>query len=128
MKKSSSALIACLTLAAVLAGSRAFAGQKWGPSLVYLSENTAQGNLTDVRTSADATQYIGCQVSASPGSSFVFCAARNAAGLAKGCSSSLPELVAVANAVEPGTYLYFSWDNTGACNYIQASHYSGFTF
>jgi hypothetical protein len=128
MNKVSRWVTAGVTLAAVLAGSQAFAGQKWGPSQVLLYDQYAQGDLTDARNSSDALQFIGCSVGASAAQTYVSCAAENAAGVTRSCyAANSPALAAIAGTIEPGTYMHFYWDASGTCTMIEAAHFSGYT-
>jgi hypothetical protein len=131
MTKKTKLMMGMIAIAAAAAGTQALAGAQWGPSLVWITDaySQANGNLTDVRRTADRTQYIGCQVYGGPGGyKYAACIAADSTGKTRTCSSTAPELIAVASQVDAGTYVVFNWDASGQCSFLQASHYSGFTF
>lgn len=92
-----------LTLAA---GGAAWAGAKVvAPVVVDLPSRSARGSLGSARNSADATQYIGCQVGAEAGAAppAGYCSARNAASTQVECVTSDANLN-VCSAITVATY------------------------
>ncbi len=135
MTKMTSVLMAGVTLAAVLAGSQAFAGYWNGPTPVWIYDDGATryatGGISDARYSADSVQYIGCGFRGSAGSTgrtSMTCHARDAAGKPLWCSSDLPSFVATAALIQQGTTLSFDADSSGRCLNIHVNRGSHHTF
>jgi hypothetical protein len=89
----------------------------------------AQGNVTDARNSADATQYIGCDVTTYPnnGTSYISCSARNAAGQYATCYTSQPSpaMVDLVQSIGPRSTVHFSYStSSGVCQWIKVSNMS----
>jgi hypothetical protein len=71
----------------------------------------AHGSFVDARRSADTVQYIACDVRARIGEDpVVGCVARSTTAGPLSCSSSRPELVAVAQALTDEGYVRFECD------------------
>jgi hypothetical protein len=93
------------------------AGSKWTYAVqVNTGGQYALGALGTVRNTSDTTQMIGCWVYAygdgSP--SMAFCGATTSTGVSASCSTSNPEMVAMAAALDGDALLRFDWDG-GLC-------------
>jgi hypothetical protein len=105
------------------AGSRATAAN------VVVHKNSdgsgyAYGAQGDARNSANGTggQVIGCLSWEAPGSAALGCSATDPNGVSQSCWASSNFLFSMAylmSAVTSDSYIYFSWDTTGACNGMQ---------
>lgn len=80
----------------------------------------AYGDLGYARNTADTVQYIGCSVTGV----IAVCAARDSTGLTRSCSTSDPDLMALARSLNGDSYLSFSWDGSGFCTTLQVRNYS----
>ncbi len=81
---------------------------------VVVQPSFAWGAFGSARASADTVQML--QVTNSRSSSFLF--ARDAAGKDGMCTTTNPDLMAIARTATSGAYVYFAWDSTGACTDI----------
>jgi hypothetical protein len=124
MKRISSTWI----VAALLVGSQALAGAKYGPNVVSLSLSfrTASGNALDARSSSDPYQAIGCSINQTldPSTTWAQCAATNAANQTLTCFTQSPALIATARELMPSTNMGFTVDTAGNCATISAYNYS----
>ena len=78
---------------------------------VDMAARVAYGSFEDTRRTADNVQYIACDVSARLGADpKVTCLARSTTAGPLSCSSSRPELVAVAQALTDQGYVRFECD------------------
>ncbi len=114
---------AAAAAATLLLGATAFAGVRvYQPVYIYSSGGVprgAYGTLGSARNSADALQYIGCQVSAWASSGMsMLCWARDAGGATAICSSSDAKLVQVALGAGGDSFVHFEWDANGSCTYL----------
>lgn len=98
----------------------AMAGFKTGQQVVIsTSSRFVNADLGYVRNTADANQYIGCEVYSSGSTPSAYCFARDSAGTYVSCYTTNTSLVNVAAALKPDDYLYFQWDTSGNCNFIE---------
>jgi hypothetical protein len=98
---------AVLLLASTAATARAGRTNYFETS-VDMAAGTALGSIVDTRRTADFVQYIGCSVAARAGDApRVTCLARSTTAGPLSCSSSRPELVAVAQALTDEGYIRF---------------------
>jgi hypothetical protein len=97
--------------------THAHAGFQSGQEVVFGS-NFADGDVGFVHNTSDATQYIGCEV----GPGWAYCYATRSDGTYHACSTSDPDLITAATAVNSTTYLTFYWDSNGACTSIEADN------
>ena len=73
----------------------------------------AYGSPVDTRHTADTVQYIACSVSFSVvAGTRVTCVARSTTAGPLSCSSSRPEVVAIAQAITDNGYIRFECDGT----------------
>jgi hypothetical protein len=106
-----------IAISLIVAGT-ALAGSH-GPIPVELYTDAAglraaRGTLRDARFSADNVQYIGCSVSVYEAGDVVgHCTAKNAAGLARSCSTTAPGMLKNINAVNAASFIYFSVNADG---------------
>lgn len=78
---------------------------------VDLAGRTAFGSVYDTRMSADAVQYIGCLVHATPGANAgVSCTARDAESERLTCGSTDAGLVQVAQSISASSFVSFACD------------------
>jgi hypothetical protein len=108
---------------------RAEAGSRATPANVVIHKNAdgsgyAYGAQGDARNIGNGTgsQAIGCLSWQASGGIAVGCSASDSGGVVQGCWASSNFLVPMAylmSAVTSDSYIYFSWDNTGACNGMQ---------
>ncbi|HEX8822994.1 MAG TPA: hypothetical protein VF794_23905 [Archangium sp.] len=122
---------------ALLLSTGALAGAKATSEVVINTTSnaptvTAMGSMGSARNSADATQYIGCQLSTnnvSSGSVTVVCFAKNAAGQYVSCVTTDPNYVNVAQSIQSDSYIRFNYDSSvgSTCTYllvVQNSYYA----
>lgn len=105
------------------------AGNRSQPANVFVHKNAdgsgyAYGAQGDARNSGSGTgsQYIGCLSWVVPGGGAVGCSASDPSGDNQACWASSNFIGAMAylmSVVTTDSYIYFSWDNTGACNGMQ---------
>ena len=88
---------------------------------------SASGTFGPAFTQCDSS-YIGCSVSAQPGvAPSIMCFAQSqGGGLAPSgsCYSNDPNIVRVVNQLTTDSYLFFEWDSTGYCQYVEVDEYS----
>jgi hypothetical protein len=83
---------------------------------VNAGSNYAYGAIPDARGSSDATQYIGCWENDYGGS----CFAVDTTGTYRSCYTTNPSYLARIRSLDSSSYIYFTWDSAGNCNYIFA--------
>lgn len=111
----------------VSAVAAATAGARYSPAVsVNTSSRSAYGSLGTARNSADAYQYIGCYTAVSSSSRFVECYATMSNSVWAYCYSSDPTFFEQARSINSDSYLYFTWDANGVCNYLQVANDSTF--
>ena len=112
--------ILVLAVGLIALSGNAMAGFKTGQAVVISTASRfVNADLGYVRNTGDTTQYIGCEVWASGSTPSAYCFARDAAGTYVSCYTTNAVLVNVAAALKPDDYLYFSWDTSGNCNFIE---------
>ncbi|MFL6647894.1 MAG: hypothetical protein ACJ8KO_08020, partial [Sulfurifustaceae bacterium] len=89
--------------------------------VINTSSRFVNADLGYVRNTADTTQYIGCEVYSSGSTPTAYCFARDAAGTYVACSTSNSALVNVAASLKSDGYLYFQWDTSSNCTFIEQS-------
>lgn len=109
---------------ALFATGPAFAGARVGPYTVTINDASriAYGAFADARATADTQQWIGCYYNASSGS----CAATNAAGTSRTCTTTNAALLEVIRTLTPESYVYFQWNTDGTCSYVLVENSSRF--
>jgi hypothetical protein len=114
-----------VSIAGALLSTVALAGTKVTSEVTISSTTTgmtAMGSMGSARNSADATQYIGCQLSTNNVSSGVVtvqCFARNAAGTYLSCLTTDPNYVSAAQAIDGDSYIRFNTESSGStCTYL----------
>lgn len=116
MKRSMLILAVC---GLALSGN-AMAGFKTGQQVVInTSSRFVNADLGYVRNTADATQYIGCEVYSSGSTPSAYCFARDVAGTYVSCFTNNASLVNVAASLKSDGYLYFQWDASSNCTFIE---------
>jgi len=116
MKDFSHRIVAAVLAMGVLAS--AFAGNKTSYEVVISTTGIkpyASGDLGYVRNTADFTQYIGCETTATLGG----CYAVNAAGLYKSCTTTDAALIDLIRSINGDGNLFFSWNPDGTCKGIR---------
>jgi hypothetical protein len=122
MKKALLAFVLALTVSGA-----AIAGVKYTtPVTINDTSRVAYGAMGTARNSTDSDQYIGCQVIATTsGSTSYTCSARSAAGVFRSCAGgNIASMVQAAASTTTDSYIYFSWDASGVCNYLVVTNYS----
>jgi hypothetical protein len=126
-------LLAGVVLAGTLAlQSVAFAGASF-PVPVTIGTNIAYGALKTARTSANASEHIGCAVYgttyAGNAPTYVSCSAASASGQYFSCSTYGPaaQMVQAALAISAGSYVIIQSDASYNCVYIYVNNNSGYT-
>jgi hypothetical protein len=109
-------------LAIVGASGSVLAGQKT-ESNVTVTATTGFGSVGTARSSADANQFIQCQITGTTGSNSVSCAARDAAGTYLTCTgnANATYLAAAVAGIGPNSRIYFAV-NAGVCTQITSSN------
>ncbi len=125
---------ACLGLAVLGVGFAAQAGWRWNNYSVSVdsTNRTASGQVGGVRDNSDTVSYIGCTVEgwvSTDGKKKLTCQARDSAGHTASCyvfswKATPTAAVEVAQSMNGDSYLVFSWDDRGVCNYVSVEHYS----
>lgn len=117
MNKRSYAFSVVMALA-LFVGSAAYAGYKatYQVSIVLGDRGSASGSLGSARSSADASQYIGCYVysysnpmPADQAGPTAYCMATNASGTFVYCRTRDSYLITQIQALKSDSYLHFSW-------------------
>ena len=111
--------IAGAVMLAALAGGNVWAGAV-SSSPVSISGSSASGSVHTARYSSDSVQSIGCGSYGGSG----FCMAASTSGAGGSCSTTNSEFIDVIRAINPGSYVYFSWDASGNCTYILVNNNS----
>lgn len=107
----------------VVTTSVAFAGRRAVyPVTVNDPGKAAYGTMADARGSTDGVQHIGCYHNATAAG----CYATNAAGLARGCTTSDAGMMETIRHVTPESYIYFQWNADATCNYVLVDNGSRF--
>ena len=102
--------VAVLLLASAAVTARA-GRTNYFETTVDMAAGVALGSFVDTRRTADLVQYISCSVAARAGDApTVTCLARSTTAGPLSCSSSRPELVAVAQALTDQGYVRFECD------------------
>jgi hypothetical protein len=115
--------IALVVLGTLAGSTLAHAGIK-NSFPVNVSSASAWGSAGSARNSLDSSQFISCNVQAWGGPAFMYCAARDAVGNYRSCSSSSAGIVAVAAAVSSDSYIYFTFDASGTCTGLSVDNNS----
>jgi len=120
-------VLAGLALVA-LAGTSAWAGQKdERPVFVSVADRLAVGALGSARASADAVQYIGCEIHTFLAPTLapqLLCMAVDAAGRTGVCTSNDERMLEAARHIPSDAYLLFSWDEQGSCVELRVTNAS----
>jgi hypothetical protein len=120
-------LAACLAALSLVAG-RGYAGYKVNGTVQITSTATvtaATGYLGSVRNSADAKEYIACQVDARPNVALqATCYAASAAGTYAQCFSSDPGIVSAALSIKGDSFINFNADANAKCTYLRVDNAS----
>ena len=104
---------------ALLASTTALAGFRSAQQVVIFDAGRfANGDLGYVSNTADTTQYLGCYSLSDLG----ICYAKDQTGLARSCSTSDPNLLAVIRSLNGDSYLIFWWDTAGHCSSIEVAN------
>jgi hypothetical protein len=107
-----------VVLALATSAAPVHAGAKWVyPVVVDTTNRRAYGNMGASRNSVDATQHLECGLAAGAPTS-MFCGATDASGTSAYCQATDASLVAVVASMSGDSYLYFTWDASGKCNYV----------
>ncbi|QSQ21754.1 hypothetical protein JY651_42490 [Pyxidicoccus parkwayensis] len=105
-----------------LAPAVAQAGTKCtSPATVDVTNRWARGALGSVRNTADTVSNIYCIVYSY---GYAFCSARDAAGVTGSCGTSDPGYINTLQAMTQDSYVYFTWDTAGTCNYMVVENMS----
>ena len=93
---------------------------------IYGNGLRVSGSLSAVRNSSNTTEYIGCKVSASAGTSpaTVSCSAQNSVGAQFNCSSNDTHIVQVALSISGDSFVNVNRDSAGTCTYISVDNSS----
>jgi hypothetical protein len=109
-----------LTLAAaMLASTAALAGLQFAMP-VFLNDYRADGDLGYVHNTVDRTQSVGCSSYGNAGT----CYATTVDGVSKSCSTSDANMLATIRSLNPASYVYFEFDATGHCTFVEADNSS----
>jgi len=129
MKKlmfATAALAAMVLVLVVVLGRPAEAGSKAVSSVVVnTGTRTASGFVGSTRNSPDSSSFLTCTVSGfSSGALAATCRARDAAGRELFCFSSVPAIVAAAQAINGDSDVFFTADASGFCTEITSGNTS----
>ena len=123
-----------LGLAVLGVALAAQAGWRWTNYSVAVdtTNRTASGQVGGARDNSDNVSYIGCTVEAwvgTDGKKKLTCQARDSAGRTASCYvysfKNYPvAAVEVSQAINGDSYLVFSWDSGGICQYLSVENYS----
>jgi hypothetical protein len=86
------------------------------------SSRRAEGSLGSARASADSSQYLACTVKSTADSIYMGCAARDASGLYRACSSYSPDLIQAALSISASSMIVFTWDANYACQTLDVAN------
>lgn len=101
--------------AALALSSTAFAGYVMTTNVVAASGSYAYGSMRDARDSANANEYIGCDVGTpATGSAYVSCYAYTGTVFSY-CYSYDAAMVEAGRSISNGDYLYFTTDASSQC-------------
>jgi hypothetical protein len=124
----------CLGLAVLGVGVAAKAGWRWNNYSVTVdtTNRTASGQVGGVRDNSDNVSYIGCTVEGwidLDGKKKLTCQAKDSAGRTASCyvfswKNTGLAAVDIAQAMNGDSYLSFSWDSKGLCQYVAVENYS----
>ncbi len=89
---------------------------------VNIGSNYAFGAIADARGSADGNQRMGCWENTSGAS----CYASNSAGTARSCYTTDPTMRSLVRSIGSESYIYFTFDTSGNCNYLYVENTSVF--
>lgn len=119
-------IIALAALPILCVGAYAYAGAKYVfPVTVNAANQHAQGSLGSTRNSADAGTYIGCYVTAQPGSSTsATCYAKDPTSHGN-CFTTNSAMVAAVESVQGDSWISFDWDASGNCTRVVVDNGSG---
>lgn len=122
------ALLAITGAVVGLAPGLAWSGYKSNhPVQVDAKARFASGSLGSARNSADDQQYIGCYLYAfsTMTSPVGVCVANPASGDSGSCYfQDKPDFVALVQSLASDSWMYFQWDESGACTGIQVDKFS----
>jgi hypothetical protein len=124
--------LSLITAALIGASGLSFGGMKSSTEVSIFNSGyyaSAQGNLTDVRNSADNIQYIGCKTITyqATGNPQVSCFARSATGQSVGCYATQPSQAMIDQIRSIGRHstIYFNYNaSSGTCQAIDVSTWS----
>lgn len=114
-----------LTTALVFAGVSAIASAGARNVITVIisdSNRAASGTLADARASSDNQQFIGCFTEKGYG----MCAAYDASGQGRVCTTNDPEKLDIMRSVSSDTYIFFTWAKDGSCDWLSISNNSIF--
>ena len=115
-----------LALAAVCISTASWAGLKaYAPLALNVAKDGtswASGSPADVRSSADNTEFIGCGVFTSSGSTFAYCSAGHSPAPWLGCTTFDPKMIDAISSLTSDSRIYFTVTNgqTGDCAAFEA--------
>jgi hypothetical protein len=121
-----------ILLTLLLLGGAAWAGQKYTSNYLTLdrTQRYARGPLGGVRNNDHPLESIGCYVgtlSAFPSDSIAaWCYAKDATNYGVLCSTSNSSLIQAARSINGDSFLEFSWDTSGHCNWIWVENLSDY--
>jgi hypothetical protein len=107
--------------AALSLGTATYAGNSDSSTVNIDSSGYAYGAINATLESADAVQYIGCQIgSDTTTSAYVSCFASDVTGRQEYCYDSNPSAATLSNlsAVSGSSVVGFQPDSTGRCSFI----------
>ena len=91
------------------------------------SSGYAFGAMGSVRASGDTNEFLACTTSVESGSAAsVFCEAIDASNNYGGCSSTNPAVIATVAAMNADSFLWFEWNASGVCTYVEVITSSSF--
>lgn len=117
-------------VASIALQDRADAGFKSpSPASVWITDGTptsyASGDLAAVRASENSIEYIGCLTARHPDAfTWTGCQARNVAGTSRMCWTNDPNMAAAVAGMSDSGQLFFMWDASGTCTYIEFDKHS----
>ncbi len=107
----------------------AMAGFGYGSydNTVNVAGKAAAGGITLSRRTADSVQYISCGLAKSVGNvESGNCYIRDKLGVPGFCTTQDPQMLDTIRSINATSYIFFSWNDAGVCQFITVTNSSSF--
>ncbi|NOJ90010.1 hypothetical protein HNV26_31060 [Myxococcus xanthus] len=118
-------LMRVMVLGVFLSSGLAAAGMKVDHNVIIdLRNRSAFASMAGARSSSDSTQYMACQIIATPSSISGFCEAQDAQGTRRTCYTSNQYMLEAIKSISDTSLVSFLWNENAECTQINVGHAS----